>query len=45
LEQYPYKQGEKAMEMIIKVLREKAEDDQSEDHFYSEVLPATIMVH
>lgn len=45
LEQYPYKQGEKAMEMIMKVLREKAEGNLNEDRFYSEVLPATIMVH
>lgn len=45
LEQYPFRQGEKAMEIMMKVLSEKAEGSQTEDHFYAEELPATIMLH
>lgn len=45
LEQYPFRQGEKAMEIMMKVLSEKAEGNPSEDHFYAEEMPATIMVH
>ncbi|MEO5948743.1 MAG: LacI family DNA-binding transcriptional regulator [Chitinophagaceae bacterium] len=45
LEQYPFRQGERAMEIMMKVLSEKAEGTQIEDNFYSEEMPTTIMLH
>lgn len=45
VEQYPYRQGERAMEIMMKVLSEKAEGNQVEDQFYAEEIPATIMLH
>ncbi len=45
LEQYPFRQGERAMEIMMKVLSEKVENNKSEVHFYAEELPATIIVH
>lgn len=45
LEQYPFRQGERAMEIMMKVLSEKVENNKSEDHFYAEELSSTIIVH
>ena len=45
LEQYPYKQGEKAMEIMMKILSEKADDDSREEKYYTEELATKIVVH
>ncbi|MEO6133935.1 MAG: LacI family DNA-binding transcriptional regulator [Ginsengibacter sp.] len=45
LEQFPNKQGEKAMEIMMKILYEKSENTLNETHFYSEELPTEIVVH
>lgn len=46
IEQYPYGQGEKAMEIMIQILGEKTEDDQVQPEvYYSEELPATLVMH
>jgi len=46
LEQYPFKQGEKAMEMMMKILNEKPDNDtQAHPHFYSDELPSVLMIH
>jgi DNA-binding LacI/PurR family transcriptional regulator len=44
IEQYPYGQGERAMEIMIKILKDKAEK-QNEDTFYIEEIPATLIMH
>jgi LacI family transcriptional regulator, repressor for deo operon, udp, cdd, tsx, nupC, and nupG len=46
IEQYPYGQGEKAMEIMIQILNEKSENkaDQQEV-YYSEEMPATLVMH
>lgn len=44
VEQYPYGQGEKAMEMLIHLLNEKKEDDAPKD-FITEEMPATLVMH
>ena len=45
LEQYPYKQGEKAMEIMMKILSEKDDDDSREEKYYTEELATRIVVH
>lgn len=45
MEQFPYQQGQRAMEIMMKVLYEKTENKSGEDHFFSEELPAKIIVH
>ncbi len=45
LEQYPYKQGEKAMEIMMKILAEKTDDPDAELPYYKEELATKIVVH
>lgn len=45
IEQYPYGQGEKAMEIMIKVLHERAEGKTKKEVFYTEEMPATLVMH
>ena len=45
LEQYPYKQGEKAMEIMMKILAEKTDDLAAEMPYYKEELATKIVVH
>lgn len=44
IEQYPYHQGERAMEIIMKVMNNKLEDKNTEA-YYVEELPATLIEH
>lgn len=44
IEQYPFGQGEKAMELMIRILKEKT-NDKRENEYYSEELPATLVMH
>ncbi len=44
IEQYPYGQGEKAMEIIMKIMNDKLENKNSEE-YYVEELPATLVMH
>lgn len=44
IEQYPYGQGETAMEIMIKLLSEKAENNHPRQ-YYTEELPATLVMH
>ncbi len=44
IEQYPYGQGERAMEIMIKLLNDKAEN-KSNHTYYIEEMPATLVVH
>jgi DNA-binding LacI/PurR family transcriptional regulator len=43
IEQYPYRQGQKAMEMMIRVLNEKRANQGG--GFYVEEMPATLIIH
>ena len=45
LEQYPFKQGERAMEMMMKIINEKVSHQPPQASHYVEEVPATIMVH
>lgn len=46
IEQYPYGQGEKAMEIMIQILGEKTENNKAQPGaYYSEELPATLVMH
>ena len=45
IEQYPFGQGEKAMELMIKVLNEKSGDKDREEIFYSEELSPTLVAY
>ncbi|WP_121356642.1 LacI family DNA-binding transcriptional regulator [Flavisolibacter nicotianae] len=45
VEQYPYGQGEKAMEIMITLLQEKKEEGLRLDHCYTEEIPATLVMH
>lgn len=44
VEQYPYGQGEKAMEIIMKIMNDKLENKNSEA-YYVEEMPATLVMH
>ncbi len=43
IEQYPYKQGEKAMELMIELLRTKAEDSAVKSYFNEEIAGSLIL--
>jgi LacI family transcriptional regulator, repressor for deo operon, udp, cdd, tsx, nupC, and nupG len=43
IEQYPYGQGEKAMELMIKILNEKTGNKITSTAYYTEELPATLV--
>jgi DNA-binding LacI/PurR family transcriptional regulator len=45
LEQYPYGQGSKAMEMMIKILSEKSAGTQTPGTFYQEEMSPTLVMH
>ena len=45
IEQYPFGQGEKAMELMIKVLNEKSENKDQDETFYSEELSPTLVAY
>jgi LacI family transcriptional regulator, repressor for deo operon, udp, cdd, tsx, nupC, and nupG len=45
IEQYPYGQGEKAMEIMIQILNEKTKDEAMPQKYYSEEMPATLVMH
>ncbi len=45
IEQYPFGQGEKAMEVMIKVLNEKGDDKREERLYYSEELAPTLVAY
>lgn len=44
IEQYPYGQGEKAMEIMIRILNNKTEKVQQAE-YYIEEMPATLVMH
>jgi DNA-binding LacI/PurR family transcriptional regulator len=43
IEQYPYRQGEKAMELMIKILAERSENNNQAPAYYVEEIPATLV--
>lgn len=45
IEQYPYGQGEMAMEIMIKLLNKKPEDEGRPKAYYVEEMPATLVMH
>ncbi|MFT3845217.1 MAG: LacI family DNA-binding transcriptional regulator [Lacibacter sp.] len=45
IEQYPYGQGEKAMQMLIKILNKKEAGEEKVDVFYKEELYPTLVAH
>lgn len=45
VEQYPFGQGEKAMEILIGLLQTKSQDASSPDRFSVEEIPATLVMH
>lgn len=45
IEQYPYQQGEKAMEIMIRILNEKTENNNTPEVFYNEELAAKLVLH
>jgi len=45
VEQYPYGQGERAMELMIKILREKTDNKITSSSYYVEELPATLVAY
>jgi DNA-binding LacI/PurR family transcriptional regulator len=45
VEQYPYGQGEKAMEVMINLLNGKSDDAFNPDRFHIEEIPATLVMH
>ncbi|GAA4749954.1 LacI family DNA-binding transcriptional regulator [Flavisolibacter ginsenosidimutans] len=45
VEQYPYGQGEKAMEIMIRLLNGKATDAHENEAVHKEEIPATLVLH
>ncbi len=45
VEQYPYGQGERAMELMIRILNEKPDNKVSPQEYYKEEIPATLVVY
>lgn len=45
VEQYPYGQGEKAMEIMISLLNKKMDADYNPNEFQVEEMPATLVMH
>lgn len=45
IEQYPYGQGEKAMQLMMKILNEKSEKKNVNDIYYTEEMAATLVMH
>jgi LacI family repressor for deo operon, udp, cdd, tsx, nupC, and nupG len=45
LEQFPYKQGEKAMEMMMEILQNKNNDKEESNKYFEEVLIPAVIKH
>lgn len=45
IEQYPYGQGEKAMELLMKILDSKVRNTYREEDAYTEEMPATLVAY
>ncbi|MBE7172667.1 MAG: LacI family DNA-binding transcriptional regulator [Williamsia sp.] len=45
IEQYPYGQGERAMEIMIKLLNKKAAEESAQKVYHVEEMPATLVMH
>jgi LacI family transcriptional regulator, repressor for deo operon, udp, cdd, tsx, nupC, and nupG len=45
IEQYPYGQGERAMEIMIDILNHKADAPKKEEEYYNEEMAATLVMH
>ena len=45
LEQYPFEQGEKAMELLIKVLNERTTDKDISSKYYTQEISSTLIMH
>lgn len=45
IEQYPYGQGKKAMELMITILNEKSAGTNIADHYYTEKIAPTLVMH
>jgi DNA-binding LacI/PurR family transcriptional regulator len=45
IEQYPYGQGERAMQMIIRILNKTNEKKSVDNRFFVEEMPATLVMH
>ncbi|MBP6686853.1 MAG: LacI family DNA-binding transcriptional regulator [Lacibacter sp.] len=45
VEQYPYGQGERAMELMIRILNEKSDNKAAPQEYYKEEIPATLVVY
>lgn len=45
IEQYPYGQGSKAIEMMIQILNEKSANKKSADVYYKEEMTTTLVMH
>lgn len=45
IEQYPYGQGEKAMEIMIGILNNKSDNKEDKKEYYSEEMTATLVMH
>ncbi len=45
IEQYPYGQGEKAMELLMKILDSKVKNAYREEDVYTEEMPATLVAY
>jgi DNA-binding LacI/PurR family transcriptional regulator len=43
IEQYPYRQGEKAMELLVKILHEKSQNLNLTTIYYTEEVPVTLV--
>ncbi|MEO6916790.1 MAG: LacI family DNA-binding transcriptional regulator, partial [Chitinophagaceae bacterium] len=44
VEQYPYKQGEKAMEMMMRLLQNKNDPGSTDNDYHIEILPASLIL-
>lgn len=45
IEQYPYGQGERAMEIMIRILNERSAEEQKKDTYFHEEMAATLVMH
>jgi DNA-binding LacI/PurR family transcriptional regulator len=45
IEQYPYRQGEKAMEILMSILNKNDTEEASKDIYYAEELSPSLVVH
>ena len=45
IEQYPYRQGEKAMNLLINILNNKTANKEAEKTFFKEEMDVTLVMH